>query len=126
MGESRGALLSILLSALTAVNDSAKSADDADERTTVRARITFGCAFLVTTGTTNHRISFAERLWHQRAVRGMALHPWKRPDRQSTLWTAFHNALGGLKPCRQPVRSGLFPPLGNRGKATLFAFALEA
>ena len=72
LGGSGAALPGIVLSALPAVNDSAKSADNADERATVSAGIALGCTFLVAAGTTNHRISFAKRLSHHRAVRGMA------------------------------------------------------
>ena len=125
LGESGAALLSILLNAFTAVNDSAKSADDADEGPTVGAGVTFGCTFLVAAGTTNHRISFAERLGHQRADQSLAVRLQKRRNRQSTSWTAFHNALGSLEPCRQSVRSRLLPFRRHRCEATLFAFALE-
>src|ERR1044072_5257865 len=109
-----------------AVNDSAESADNANERATVGARVALGCAFLIAAGPTNHRISFAKRLSHQRAVRAMAVQHKNRRDRQSTSWTAFHNALGGLQPRRQSIWSGLLPPVRNGRQSPLRPFALEA
>ena len=42
----------------------AKRADDADERSAIRARVAFGRALLVSAGATNHCIAFTEDLAH--------------------------------------------------------------
>ena len=60
---SSGALLNQRIDAfflaLPACDNAAKSADDADERPAVRARIAFGCTLLILAGSANHGVSFA-------------------------------------------------------------------
>jgi hypothetical protein len=58
-------------SARLAKRDSAEVANDADESSAIRARITFGRALLVTTGAAHHQIFFAQILRHQ--IRGLKL-----------------------------------------------------
>ncbi|PYO47640.1 MAG: hypothetical protein DMD72_09610 [Gemmatimonadetes bacterium] len=53
-----GRICSLLL-ALRAVEDAAKSANDADEGSAVRARVTFGSTLLIVAGATNHRVPLA-------------------------------------------------------------------
>lgn len=49
-----------LFRALLAQHYTAECANDADEGAAVSAGVPFRCALLVVTGTTNHRVAFAE------------------------------------------------------------------
>ena len=60
-----------LRDALPAQRYAAKVTDNADESATIRARIAFGCALLVTAGTAHHEILFAQIFRHQ--IRGLKL-----------------------------------------------------
>jgi hypothetical protein len=54
---------------------------------------------------------------------------WRGPtgwSAESTSRRAFHNALGGLKPRRQAVRSSFVPAWRYRRKSALLTIALEA
>jgi hypothetical protein len=55
---------SAFLLALSAQRHAAKRADDADERSAIRTRVTFGGSLLVPAKPANHGIPFAERLGH--------------------------------------------------------------
>ena len=59
---------SALLFALTAEDDASECANDADECSTVITGIPFGSALLVTAGSANHRVAFAEDLAHWAVV----------------------------------------------------------
>ena len=119
------ARIGALFLALATKNDAAKSADDADERTTVVAGVTLGRALLVAAGTANHRIAFTEDRAHGttmgRSDDGL---PGGRIA-QSTSGPTFDNALSGLKPAGEPVRPRVRPSLRHRGKPPLFPIALE-
>jgi hypothetical protein len=53
-----------LLFAFLAELDSAKSADDTDEGSAVRARVAFRRALLIPAGAADHRIAFTKNLAH--------------------------------------------------------------
>jgi hypothetical protein len=56
--------INALFFALPAIDDSAKRADDAEERPAIDARVALGRTFFVSARSANHRVSFAERLAH--------------------------------------------------------------
>lgn len=60
------ALFSVLPRAFAAENNAAKSADDANESSAVRAGIALGRSLFVVAGAADHCILFAESLGHQR------------------------------------------------------------
>jgi hypothetical protein len=63
-GAALGRLIRVLFFALIAVFYPAKRADDADERSAIRARVALGRALLVPAGPANHRIAFTKDLAH--------------------------------------------------------------
>jgi len=117
--------IGVLFFALLTNDHAPKRTDDADERSAVGAWVALGCALLLATGATDHRITLAEYLAHHSTGAAQVERLEMIRTGQSTSRPAFHNALGCLQPAREAVGTCFLPTVRHRSQSPFFPIALE-